>query len=124
MNNVPDYTVRVVTEDGRDLFSLDLKIKHSRQMQEGSRYPSQYGGQTVIFEQNTNTVFSSRCRMTEQFSRKKGLLICIQKLLHQIPFRGLEASYGTMDILSYDQNTNGMEVYVGTLDPSQTNWWL
>ena len=124
MDNVNYYAVMVVTEDGRDLISLDLTIKHFRQMEMNGRVPSQYGGQTVIFEQNTNTVFSSRCRMTEQFSRKKGLLTCIQKLLHQVPFRGIERTYGNMDILSLDQHENGMTVYVGTAPEDSINWWL
>jgi hypothetical protein len=124
MNNVPDYTVVVLTEDGRDLFSLDLKIKHSRQMIPNGRAPSQYGGQTVIFEQNTNTVFSARCRMSEQFSRRKGLMTCLQKLLHQIPFRGLEATYGKMDILTFDLNPNGMTIYVGTATEENRNSWM
>ena len=109
MAMTPDYVVSVVTEDGQDLFSLDLKIKHSRQMTPNGRAPSQYGGQTVIFEQNTNTVFSSRCRMSEQFSRRKGLMTCLQKLLHQIPFRGLD---------------DGMVVYVGTAEEGYKSTWL
>lgn len=124
MAMTPDYTVKVLTEDGRDLFSLDLKIKHSRQLSDNGREVKPNGGQTVVFEQNTNTVFSSRCRMNEQFSRRKGVLVCIQKLLHQVPFRGIEATYGKMDILSFDLNPNGMTIYVGTATEENRNSWL
>lgn len=124
MAMTPDYTIKVVTEDGRDLFSLDLKIKHSRQLSDNGRVLKPNGGQTTIFEQNTNTVFSSRCRMNEQFSRRKGLLVCVQKLLHQIPFRGLNTTYESMDILSFDRNANGMIVFVGTATEENRNSWL
>ena len=60
--------------------TLKVKVKHFRQS-DGGRGFSTTGGHTAIFDKETGMVFSARCRPDEPFSRRKGILACIQKLV-------------------------------------------
>ena len=58
----------------------NVKVKHFRVSDDG-RNLSPMGGHTAIFDKDTGMVFSARCRPDETFSRRKGILACIQKMV-------------------------------------------
>lgn len=83
-----DYKIEMFIDGtnatNEELFRPDLtfnvKVKHFRQS-DGARGFSTTGGHTAIFDKETGMVFSSRCRPDETFSRRKGILACIQKMI-------------------------------------------
>jgi len=125
MAQTPDFTVTARDIEDRDtiLFTLNLKIKHFRQFEDNGRKVKQCGGHTIISDSITNTMFSSKCRMTEQFSRRKGLLVCLQKMSHGLPFRGIGEPLGGKDILEFESLDRGMSIFLGN-SPNEGLWWL
>jgi len=125
MAQAPDFGVTILDyKSGDELFSLNLKVKHLRQFEQNGRKMKQHGGHTVIFDTVSSTMFSAKCRMNEQFSRRKGVLTCIQKMLDNLPFRGLEANPNGKNILSFHSGPEGMEVYIGLDGDAEKHWWL
>lgn len=112
MSYEPDFKVNVYDFETNQLrYTLNLKIKHVRQRDGRSVNPC--GGTTVIFEQNSCSVFTANCRHDEQFSRRKGLLTCVQKLLHSTPFRNLPDNHNGTDIQSFHIVDRHMDVFIG-----------
>jgi hypothetical protein len=66
-------------------FSLELKVKHFRE--HNGRQVKTHGGYTAIFSSAHDLVFSAKCRGDEQFSRRKGVLTAIQKMLLSTSFQ-------------------------------------
>lgn len=125
MNFKPDLEVEVHDHKSNTyLYSLDLKIKHFRQYQDNGRTFSPTGGSTVIFEQRTCSVFTAKCRHDENFSRKKGLLTCIQKLLDTTPFRGLRSPVTGKDIVMWKFDNGRARVFVDSVDQVERMSWL
>jgi hypothetical protein len=120
-----DYTVNVF-DDGAEptlIMRFKFKVKHFRQWK--GRQVDTYGGYTAIFHQETGMVFSSKCRDDEQFSRRKGLLTCIQKAVSCPPFFGAEdppVDYNW--ITGWKFSENHVDVYLCKLDSNYRWSWL
>ena len=125
MTNAPDFLVSVKNvKTGTELFQLDIKIKHFRQFDRTGRTPKPDGGHTIIYDQLTSTAFSAKCRMDEQFSRRKGLLVCLQKFLNNLPFRAIALPDEGVDIVSVTRSPRGMTLFIGEAEDAKRNWWL
>ncbi len=118
-----NYRVNVNNELGEYAFSLDLKVKHFRQYD--GRQVKTCGGHTAIFDLNTGLVFSSKCRDDEQFSRRKGLLTTIQKLLYSKSFHPAndKSRYNIADVKF---ESNGCTIWLAHPDNMGNcpYWWL
>jgi hypothetical protein len=117
-----NYKVNVNHADGSYAFSLDLKVKHFRQYD--GRVPNTCGGHSAIFEVNSGLVFSSKCRDDEQFSRRKGLLTSLQKLLLSKSFHrnNDKLNYYIQDVVF---ESNGCTIWIGGLNENGgAFWWL
>lgn len=118
-----NYKVNVNDTNNGYLFSLDLKVKHFRQYD--GRTPKTCGGHSAIFEVNSGLVFSSKCRDDEQFSRRKGLLTSLQKLLLSKSFhrQNDKTRYYIQDVVF---ESNGCTIWIGELDTVNGGafWWL
>lgn len=102
-------------------FTLELKVKHFRQYE--GRSAKTNGGHTAIFDQDSGLVFSSKCRDDEQFSRRKGVLTCLQKMLQCEAFQcGVpKEGYWITDVKFGD---NQCQVTITDLDANSRYWWL
>lgn len=115
-----DYTVNVNGMEGYR-FTLKLKVKHFRQYD--GRVARTNGGHTAIFDKDSGLVFSSKCRDDEQFSRRKGILTCIQKMLQCQAFQ-CGTSKINYWIIDAKFNDNGCEVFIDVAPESIKFWWL
>ena len=114
-----DYIVTVNDSTGYR-FTLNLKVKHFRQYE--GRNAKTNGGHTAIFDRDSGLVFSSKCRDDEQFSRRKGVLTCIQKMLQCQAFQCKTPKEGYW-INDVKFNDNGCSIWLG--EGSEENyWWL
>lgn len=121
-----DYTVNVFDSfsDGAEpalITKYKFKVKHFRQWK--GRQVDTYGGYTAIFHQDTGMVFSSKCRDDEQFSRRKGLLTCIQKAVSCPPFFGANTVSHNW-ITGWKFSENHVDVYLCKLDQNYRWSWL
>jgi hypothetical protein len=119
-----DYTVNVF-DDGAEpalITKYKFKVKHFRQWK--GRQVDTYGGYTAIFHQDTGMVFSSKCRDDEQFSRRKGLLTCIQKAVSCPPFIGTDFLLEHNWITGWKFSENHVDVYLCKLDSNYRWSWL
>lgn len=119
-----DYVVNVYDLDDRGpIFhaTYKFKVKHFRQWK--GRQMDTYGGYTAIFDQASGMVFSSKCREDEQFSRRKGLLTCVQKALVCPPFFGTtNTRYNWISDWSFKENS--VDVYISHMEPKDRWGWL
>lgn len=132
-----DYTVNVFDIEHDGIPPLDawlkdkepalitkykFKVKHFRQWK--GRQVDTYGGYTAIFHQDSGMVFSSKCRDDEQFSRRKGLLTCIQKAVSCPPFFGTDFLLDHNWISGWKFSENHVDVYICKLSPEWRWSWL
>jgi hypothetical protein len=92
-----------------------FKIKHFRRTAGREILPT--GGHTAIFELGGDRVYSSKCRDDETFSRRKGILTCLQKMISHI----------TKDAIIYDAkfSNGGVSVYLSAIKSAdEAYWWL
>jgi hypothetical protein len=61
------------------LGTVSIKVKHFRQYNGNKMSPM--GGHTAIFCVNSGMMFSSKCRSNENFCKKTGVKVCIEKML-------------------------------------------
>jgi hypothetical protein len=102
-------------------FHISLKVKHFRQYE--GRVAKTTGGHTAIFDVDSGLVFSSKCRDDEQFSRRKGILTCLQKMLQSEAFHcgELKEEYWITDVKF---TSDGCLIFVNDLPPENRYWWL
>lgn len=118
----PDLIVTLYNTSGVFLHTLNLKVKHFRQFLDNGKTYNPRGGSTIIFDQDSSAVFTARCRMTENFSRRKGLLTCIQKLLDSSPYRNVPNIKG--NIVGFESTMNNIKLVVDTTRTSESYFWL
>lgn len=103
-------------------YNLCTKVKHFRQYD--GRTVKTHGGHSAVFDMTSGLVFSSKCRDDEQFSRRKGVLTCIQKLLLSKSFSNEDKS--KMFIADVRFLPNGCNVWISDEDciAEGPYWWL
>ena len=120
-----NYRVNIFLDDEHNtLFeTVDFKVKHFR-LSDGRKISS-YGGFTSLFALDKKLVFSSKCRGDEHFSKKKGILTCLQKMLKTKKTFLVIPSTGT-DILSALFLDNHADIWIGnaTENLQMENWWV
>lgn len=120
-----DYTVNVHDYSNGDTyrFTLNLKVKHFRE-HEGRKVKT-HGGYTAIFDSAHALVFSSKCRGDEQFSRRKGVLTCLQKMFQSGSFFG-GTPKDDMFIADVKFKPNGVDVWIDRQENINGGsfWWL
>jgi len=100
-----DYKVEMYHWDKKEYLTVaKCKVKHFRQYE--GRNPSTCGGHTALFDLTLGHIHSSKCRSDEPFSRRKGVLTCIQKMF--------EANFKeyTPLIVDYQFIPNGCKVWI------------
>lgn len=112
-----DFTVKFLNLDGKELLEKKYKVKHFRQYNGSTLSPN--GGHTCLFDLSTGHVLVSRCRSTEQYSRRKGVLTCIQKYLRGNNLEPIEGA----GILKAESFTDGIKLTVHN-SPEPHYWWL
>ena len=91
---------------------MDLRIKHFRQQNPNGRGVSAHGGYTLIHNSVSGRFYSAKCRMDEQFSKRKGILVCIQKYLDSF----------NLEIDDYEFINGGIRVVVRTATGDRFAW--
>jgi hypothetical protein len=111
-----NYTVKIDTfYPGLTPVTKEFKIKHFRRTEGREILPT--GGHTAIFEIGGDKVFSAKCRDDETFSRRKGILTCLQKMV----------SHAHKDVVIYDAkfNNSGVTIFIDRIkNASDAYWWL
>lgn len=114
------YNVTFAFPEGT-VHTLPFKVKHFRQYN-GNRVSSN-GGHTAIFDVGDGRIFSSKCRNDEQFSRRKGILTCLQKALNVAPLKGKQ-----LVIADHEFTENGVTLFLveSTVKAAKTmsHYWL
>lgn len=114
------YNVTFVFPEGT-VHTLPFKVKHFRQYN-GNRVSSN-GGHTAIFDVGDGRIFSSKCRNDEQFSRRKGILTCLQKALNVATLEGKQ-----LVINAHEFTENGVTIVLAestvAAAKARSHYWL
>jgi hypothetical protein len=100
------------------ILSLRSKIMHFRQFE--GKEPSQYGGHTVMLFANSNIVTVAKCNPKDKFSRRKGVITCIQKYLDRFDL-GPQYPKG-LQVFGFESNHGEFMVDV-TNEGTKKYWW-
>lgn len=113
------YTVTFDIPDGKMPAKSPFKVKHFRQYNGNTVSPK--GGHTAIFDIEDGKIYSSKCRNDEQFSRRKGILTCLQKALNTVVGNGYKAQ-----IVSHKFHENGVIITLAKVDANVRHecYWL
>lgn len=109
--------------DRKYLHSFDFKIKHHRNSK--GKEISPLGGATYLFDLSNGLIYSAKCRNDETFSKKKGILTCLQKMLNCSVMKdlGVDLSQGS-DIAFASFDNVGALVDVAELAEESKFYWL
>lgn len=99
------YTVSMFL-NGKKVVDAPFKVKHFRQYEGRNVNPK--GGHTVIFDLQYGEIYSSKCRGDEHFSRHKGVLTCLQKMLDVVTLE----DNAKFRIINHKFYPNGVEIHL------------
>lgn len=110
-----EFSVTFMSSDMYHIAKKRYKVRHFRQF--NGKDVSTNGGYTCLFDLDDGRILVSKCRNDEQFSRRKGILTCLQKYL-------LADGIATNDkiISGYKPSVDSMVVTLGK--NQKPYWWL
>jgi len=111
-----DFTVTFLDSNNYHVAKKKYKVKHFRQY--AGNAISANGGYTCLFDLENGHVLVSKCRNDEQFSRRKGILTCLQKYLNN---EGIPSNEKVID--SIQPAVDGMIIRLSK-SHQKMFWWL
>lgn len=110
------YVVNFCDANGEIKASKRFAIKHFRQYE--GKEVSPLGGFTLLIDLDTARSYVAKCRPDESFSRRKGILTCLQKALNHGMLREITAECGQV-IENAEFGKDGVDLYIGDTGANQ-----